>query len=101
MFDMSNKEDTTDVYKKSFDEKDYEAINKNLRNEYGIDLKQLKRKNFRSLKMLLNPSKKKSDDYPTFLDGYLMNIAMKKGKTIIGLEGISDHERALNALSIE
>lgn len=100
-FNTANKNDTTDVFKKSLDDSDYEAIDKKLRNDFGLSLRQIKNKNYRLLKLLLNPVEEKNDDYPTFLDGYLMAIAKRMNKEIIGLENINSHESALNSLKAE
>jgi uncharacterized protein YbaP (TraB family) len=100
-FNTSNKNDTSDVFKKSLDDSDYEAIDKKLRNDFGLSLRQIKNKNYGLLKLLLNPIEEKNDDYPTFLDGYLMAIAKRMNKEIIGLENINSHESALNSLKAE
>lgn len=100
-FNTANKNDTSDVFKKSLDNGDYEAIDKKLRNDFGLSLRQIKNKNYRFLKLLLNPVEEKNDDYPTFLDGYLMAIAKRMSKEIIGLEKINSHESALNSLKAE
>ncbi|MDP2387908.1 MAG: TraB/GumN family protein [Bacteroidota bacterium] len=96
MFNKASKEDTSDVYKNTFDQNDYDLINQKLLKEKGINLSQLKRKDLRTLRMLMNPSKKHKDDYPTFLDGYLTGIAKRSGCDIIGLESIDNHEKALD-----
>jgi uncharacterized protein YbaP (TraB family) len=101
MFGEATKDDTSDVYRNTFNYEDYKRIDNKLKNDLGINLKQIKSRNFRGLKMLLNPHKKRQDDYPTFLDGYLMGIAKRKGKTLIGLEGIGSHEKAFSALQEE
>lgn len=100
-FNTNNKNDTSDVFKKSFDNSEYEAIDKKLQNDVGLSLRQIKNKNYRLLKLLLNPIEEKKDDYPTFLDGYLMSIAKRMGKEIIGLENTNSHESGLNSIKSE
>jgi len=100
-FNTSNRKDTSDAFKKSFDDTDYDAIDRKLQNDAGLSLRQIKNKNYRLLKFLLNPIEEKKDDYPTFLDGYLMAIAKRMGKEIIGLESTMSHETALISLKSE
>lgn len=95
---MSKKDTTADGFKKYLDSKEYELVNKKLQKDIGLNLSQIKNKNMKFLKLLLNPVKQKADDYPTFLDGYLMQIAKRTNRNIVGLEYIKSHDEALNSL---
>lgn len=99
VFSTLNKKDTSDAFKKSLNSKEYDAINKKLQNDLGLSLNQIKSKNYKFLKLLLNPLKQKSDDYPTFLDGYLMAIAKRKNREIVGLENTRSQEEGINSIN--
>lgn len=99
LFKVLNQRDTTaDPFKKTLSEDEYDLVNKKLQKDAGINLNQLKTKDFRYIKMLLSPTRRKSDDYPTFLDGYLMALAKRENKTLVGLENIRSQEGAINTL---
>jgi len=98
MYQLMNQTDTTDE-RSHFSAEDYELVKRKLKKDLGIDLSKVKSKNYRVLKALMSEGKARSDDYPTFLDGYLGEIARRKHKTVIGLESISIHTEAFSSLT--
>lgn len=98
---LNDADSISDSFKGSLDSKEYELLNKKLQKDLGLSLNQIKNKNFKNLKLLLNPAKSKADDYPTFLDGFLMAIAKRSDKTILGLESVKSHKTGINSLKTE
>lgn len=98
LFDVYNGSDTSKYDKafSSFSDEEYKLVDEKLQKDIGLGLSQIKNRNLKFIKTLLSPSVKKKDDYPTFLDGYLLNIARRLNKEIIGLESIASQASALN-----
>ncbi len=99
LFNQLNSADTaSNNFKKIFNEEEYRLVNEKLQKDIGIDLTQVKNKDLNYIRMLISPTKKRSDDYATFLDGYLLKIAKRTDRSIIGLESIKSQASAFRSI---
>lgn len=76
-------------------------INKEIEEKTGINLEGIVEENRDLIPLLLDKIFKKEKDKNTFLDAHLYHIARILEKNIVGLESISDHKKALDAITSE
>jgi uncharacterized protein YbaP (TraB family) len=91
--------DTVNRVKEYISDGEYRSLNYKMKKQLGFTVEQMGRKDPAPLSYYLEMDRKKTDDKPTFLDGYLYGIARAGGKTILGLENVNDQLGLLKSLS--
>ena len=88
--DQITKSQATVYLRDQLGKAEFERFNKKLKKEYGVDADAFTLKDFYNLKERLVLPQGAADDMSTFMDAYLYSIAKGQGKTVVGLEDVSD-----------
>lgn len=81
-----DKDDTVNNLKAHLSAEEYDILNKKVIKETGLEIDKLKKKDAKSVAMLLSKPVPGKKDNATFLDAFLFKIASQQKKKLIGLE---------------